>query len=115
MTNQRLYRLRQAAGNDNLGTTVAATQAGTVTTNWVESEIGTSITYVEVIYTQTFASVPDQMATAGSGSIGLGTITGVVGVVKEKKSGATVLAPGTFFTGSMAAIGVAVGMGAILL
>lgn len=77
--------------------------------------IGSSTTWVEVIYTQTFASVPEQWATAGSGTIGLGTITGEVGVVKDEKSGGSVLAPGTLFTGSLAALGVAVGMGAMLL
>lgn len=73
------------------------------------------MTYVEVIYTQTFASVPDQMATAGSGSIGLGTITGTVGIVKDEKSAGSVLAPGTLLTGSLATIGIALGMGVMLL
>ena len=50
-----------------------------------------SSTYVEVIYTQTFAEVPAQGASAASGSVGLGTITGQVGVMHttaaEKDSG----------------------------
>ncbi|GAB7347085.1 hypothetical protein MBLNU459_g3216t1 [Dothideomycetes sp. NU459] len=114
-TEKPQLELRQAAGNDNLGTTQAATQAATVNTAWVETTIGSSTTYIEVIYTQTFASVPDQMTTAGVGTIGLGTITGTVGVVKESKNGGAVLAPGTLLTASLAAVGVAIGMGAMLL
>jgi len=34
---------------------------------------GTSATYLEYIYTQTFAAVPDQWPSPGAGSIGLGT------------------------------------------
>jgi len=40
---------------------------------------------VEVVYTQTFAPVPDQGVAPGVGSIGLGTIQGEIGVVKTKK------------------------------
>lgn len=35
-----------------------------------------------VIYTQTFAAVPDQWSSPVAGTIGLGTIQGEVGIVK---------------------------------
>ena len=39
-------------------------------------------TQVAIVYTQTFASVPDQWPGPSSGSIGLGTVQGTVGVTK---------------------------------
>lgn len=57
------------------GTATVAQQYPSITTQWIESAIGSSITYVEVLYTQTFASVPDQWHTAGTGTIGYGTLT----------------------------------------
>ena len=51
-------------------------QYPSITTQWVESTLGgTTTTWVEVIYTQTFAKVPDQWYTAGAGTIGYGTLT----------------------------------------
>lgn len=96
--------------------TTAATQMGTVTTEWVESTIDFTTTWVEMIYTQTFASVPDQWSTSGSGSIGLGTISGTVGIVKDSKSGAVALLPsGTFVTVALGVVGVITGVGMIML
>jgi Killer toxin-resistance protein 1 len=40
---------------------------------------------VQVVYTQTFVTPVDQWPSATAGSIGLGTIEGVVGVVKTKR------------------------------
>jgi hypothetical protein len=40
---------------------------------------------VPVVYTQTFADVPDQWPAAGVGSIGMGSIQGQIGVVKTKR------------------------------
>ncbi|KAK6393652.1 hypothetical protein LTR65_002524 [Meristemomyces frigidus] len=54
--------------------TTAASQYPSITTQWVETTIGESTTWVEVIYTQTFASVPLQWNTAGAGTIGYGTL-----------------------------------------
>ena len=64
-------------------------------------------TYVQVIYTQTFASVPSQGASAASGSIGLGTIT------KNKTSGAAEkkVVVGGVWTAAVVAIMGAVGAG----
>lgn len=65
-------RIRQ---NVNAGTTLSqASQAPTITTQWVETMIGASTTWVEVIYTQLFSSVPDQWPSAKSGQIGYGTL-----------------------------------------
>lgn len=112
-------RLRQAAGNDNLGATLAATsESAFVTSQWVESAIGDITTWVDVVYTQSFASIPDQWSTAGSGSIGLGTITGTVGIVEanKKTSGAmSVMPSGTCFTIAMGVVGFVAGMGMIVL
>lgn len=124
MTPDMLYtnntcRLRQVAGDDNLGATLAATsQAGFVTSQWLESTIAGTTTWIDVVYTQSFASIPDQWSTAGSGSIGLGTITGTVGIVNDQKksSGAmSVMPSGTFFTIAMGAVGFVAGMGMIVL
>lgn len=53
-------------------------QYPSITTQWVQSTVQNgngAQTYVQVIYTQTFAAVPDQLPTAGPGTIGLGTLT----------------------------------------
>jgi len=67
-------------------TTLAATQVNPVTTLWLPSNIGTTVTWVEVIYTQTFASVIDQWTTSGSGSVGMGTLTGEAGALKTSEA-----------------------------
>lgn len=66
-------RLREiVAGVD---ATPALAQAPAVTTYWINSQINpTSATYVPVVYTQTFASVYDQLPAPGVGQIGLGTL-----------------------------------------
>ncbi|CAK1362452.1 uncharacterized protein RHO25_004044 [Cercospora beticola] len=52
----------------------AISQAPSITTIWMETTIGTSPTYVPVVFTQTFASVPDQWPAPKSGAIGYGTL-----------------------------------------
>ena len=51
-------------------------QAPTVTTHWFETTVPEApfTTYVEVIYTQAFSSIPDQWPSAGQGQIGYGTL-----------------------------------------
>ncbi|KAF2767698.1 hypothetical protein EJ03DRAFT_337415 [Teratosphaeria nubilosa] len=64
-----------AGGGANLGISLSPSQYPSVTTQWVESTIAGTTTYVEVIYTQTFAAVPDQWPMPGQGVIGYGTLT----------------------------------------
>lgn len=55
--------------------TPALVQAPAVTTYWINSQINpTSASYVPVVFTQTFASVHDQLPAPGVGQIGLGTL-----------------------------------------
>lgn len=65
------------------GVPIAAPAATTVPT-----QLSPVTTYskngVAGVYTQTFAAVPDQWPSASAGSVGLGTISGQVGVVKTK-------------------------------
>ncbi|KAL1304190.1 hypothetical protein AAFC00_000613 [Neodothiora populina] len=111
-----ILELRQAAGNDNLGATLdQPSQKPPVTTNWVESTNDITTTWVQVIYTQTFASAPGLMSTSGSGSIGLGTHTGTVGVVKVKSGTIKVMPSGTFVTVALGFVGMVAGMGMIIL
>ncbi|KAK5115854.1 hypothetical protein LTR85_009448 [Meristemomyces frigidus] len=72
---QPKLEIRQGGAADVAATaSAAAVQFPSITTQWVETTIGAATTWVEVIYTQTFASVPDQWTTAGAGSIGYGTL-----------------------------------------
>ncbi|KAK4554344.1 hypothetical protein LTR86_008552 [Recurvomyces mirabilis] len=66
---------RQGAAVVAPAATQAAVQYPSITTQWIESTIGSSATYVQVIYTQQFSAVPDQLPTAVPGAIGLGTLT----------------------------------------
>lgn len=64
-------------------TTLAAEQYPTLTTDWVQTSLpGGGFTYVPLVYTQTFPSVYESFPSPASGEIGLGTISGTVGVVK---------------------------------
>ncbi|PPJ50399.1 hypothetical protein CBER1_06973 [Cercospora berteroae] len=65
----------------------AISQAPSVTTIWMATTIGTSPTYVPVVFTQTFASVPDQWPAPKSGAIGYGTLH------EEEKRAETTPAP----------------------
>lgn len=69
------HRRRQGAAVVATDATLDPSQYPSVTVQWFESTIAGTTTYVEITYTQTFASVPDQWPTAGAGSIGYGTLT----------------------------------------
>lgn len=68
------------------GAVTQPAQYPTLTTQWVETVLNGVTTYVQIIYTQTFNSYPGltdpAMTQIQSGSIGLGTIQGTVGVTK---------------------------------
>ncbi|KAH0270331.1 hypothetical protein KCU91_g8134, partial [Aureobasidium melanogenum] len=111
-----VLELRQ---DPNLLATKAATQVPATENYWIadhwDSAQSTEI-WVQVFYTQTFPSAPGQLTTAGAGSIGLGTITGEIGVAKAATGvGATVMPHGSLFTVCLGLAGVAAGMGAVLL
>ncbi|KAF1815217.1 hypothetical protein P152DRAFT_471836 [Eremomyces bilateralis CBS 781.70] len=61
-----------------------ASQYPTETTDWLETTlVNGQKTWVPVVFTQTFAAVPDQWpGPAEGGSIGMGTLTGQIGVVR---------------------------------
>ncbi len=62
-------------------------QVSPVTEIYVESRLPNGkMTQVLVIYSQTFVSIPDQGPTPVQGKIGLGTLTGSIGVVKTAES-----------------------------
>lgn len=75
-------RLRQAT-DSNLATTTAPSQAPAVTTFYMNQQVGTTVTWAAIVYTQTFADVPEQWASPGVGSIGLGNL-----VKQEKREAA---------------------------
>jgi len=56
----------------------------TTITQW--EEVNGVEQQVAVVYTQTFAAVPEQWPGPSAGSVGLGTIQGQVGVTKTKRS-----------------------------
>jgi hypothetical protein len=61
------------------------TQISPLTTYQVYQQVNGVAQQVEVVYTQLFSAVPDQGLAPGSGSIGLGTIQGQIGVVKTAR------------------------------
>jgi hypothetical protein len=60
----------------------APTQLSPITTMQVNQVVNGVVQQVEVVYTQLFSAVPDQGLAPASGSIGLGTIQGQIGVVR---------------------------------
>jgi len=58
------------------------TQLSPITTVQVNQIVNGVAQQVEVVYTQLFSAVPDQGLAPASGSIGLGTIQGEIGVVR---------------------------------
>lgn len=69
-------------------------QAPDMTTFYAPSVLPGGVTkYVEVIYSQTFAQVPEPGPTAQAGEIGLGTLKGGVGVVRADKNAAVGVRP----------------------
>ncbi|KAK5118910.1 hypothetical protein LTR62_000121 [Meristemomyces frigidus] len=53
----------------------APVQYPSITTQWLESTILSTTTWISVVYTQQFSAVPDQLPTALPGQIGYGTLT----------------------------------------
>ncbi|KIX04467.1 uncharacterized protein Z518_05335 [Rhinocladiella mackenziei CBS 650.93] len=77
---------RQVTGQGAAAAATEISQISPITTYMVnEYQDGTPV-QVPVVYTQTFAPVPDQWPSATAGEIGLGTIQGTIGVVKTKRS-----------------------------
>jgi hypothetical protein len=76
---------RQAAIGQGGGAAAAPviTQQSPITTYYVNNAAGAQ---VPVVYTQTFAPIPDQWPSPVAGTIGMGTIQGEIGVVKTKRS-----------------------------
>jgi hypothetical protein len=74
--NTTTHSARQAPHDPNAGgLPVAVTQPPTITTDWRPTKLPNGeITYWEDIFTQTFASIPNQLPSPGSGSIGYGTL-----------------------------------------
>ena len=68
-------RIRQGAAVQNPAAATVAVQYPSITTQWLETQIGSATTWVAVVYTQTFAEVPDQWPSAVAGTIGYGTLT----------------------------------------
>lgn len=68
-----MYSLRQAT-DYNQKATQAATQAAAVTTFYMNKAVGATVTYAAIVYTQTFADVPDQLPSPIAGKIGLGDL-----------------------------------------
>ncbi|RVX75144.1 hypothetical protein B0A52_01421 [Exophiala mesophila] len=62
-------------------------QVSPITTYQIDFARSGSVTQLTVVYTQTFNPIPDQWPSPTlTGSIGMGTITGQIGVVKTKRS-----------------------------
>ncbi|MCJ1339711.1 hypothetical protein MMC09_005001 [Bachmanniomyces sp. S44760] len=69
------------------GAAPAAAQPATDATGQAASVTTVVVNGKQVVYTQTFATAPDQWTTSGAGSVGLGTLTGSVGAVKTQNAG----------------------------
>jgi len=78
---------RQVTGQGAAAAPTTGGQISPVTTYYVNSynKEGADV-QIAVVYTQTFPAVPDQWSSATAGEIGLGTITGTIGVVRSKRS-----------------------------
>ncbi|KAI9824995.1 MAG: hypothetical protein M1819_000624 [Sarea resinae] len=86
---ETLEQLELRAVMDNPNAAAQPTQANPMTTMWVQTEISPGVTtYVSIIFSQTFASVPSQAPTAKAGAVGMGTLTGKIGVVKTESASA---------------------------
>ncbi|KAI5205002.1 hypothetical protein E4T39_03301 [Aureobasidium subglaciale] len=111
-----ILELRQAV---DLLATQAATQNPVTQDYWIADHwdsVSSTEMWIEVKYTQTFVTHPGQWTTAGAGEVGLGTLTGTVGVVKAATgAGASVMPQGSLFTAIFGLVGVAAGMGVVLL
>ncbi|KIW21060.1 hypothetical protein PV08_01639 [Exophiala spinifera] len=76
---------RQVTGQGQAEAATALSQISPVTTYYANSMVDGTAVQVPVVYTQTFARIPDQWPLPTAGSIGLGTIQGTIGVVKSKR------------------------------
>ncbi|KAF2468774.1 uncharacterized protein BDR25DRAFT_315752 [Lindgomyces ingoldianus] len=86
--------------------TAAAVEQLSLTVQWVETVVNGVKTWVPVTATFKFEAVPSQAPGPGKGIVGMGTLTGVVGVTKTVKEGAApTTGPG------WKGIGAALGMG----
>ncbi|OCK80409.1 hypothetical protein K432DRAFT_297765, partial [Lepidopterella palustris CBS 459.81] len=94
--------------------TLAPGQVSPITTQWVESVINGVATWIEIIYTQTFAAVPEQLATAGKGEIGMGTLTGQVGVTKTYGGGGAAVETGRVWARGVVVAGAVVVVGGLV-
>jgi hypothetical protein len=82
-------------------------QYPSITTQWVETVLANGVhTWVQVVYTQTFASVVSQGAQPGVGSIGMGTLTGQIGVLRTEQAKKANAAGRTKGTGTLGIGGV---------
>ncbi|KIW40102.1 uncharacterized protein PV06_07333 [Exophiala oligosperma] len=76
---------RQVTGQGPAVAATALSQISPITTYYANSMVDGSAVQVPVVYTQTFAPVPDQWPSPTAGEIGLGTIQGTIGVVHSKR------------------------------
>jgi hypothetical protein len=74
LTTQFLYRPRQVTGV-NLGAVQNPLQVPPITTVFLPTSSGLSVTWLPNIYTQTFPPIPEQWPSPEAGTIGLGTLT----------------------------------------
>ena len=85
--------LRQVGLVDPDAALTGATGAGPVTTYVIASNVGKGVaTQLNIVYTQTFANVPDQWPSPKAGTIGMGTLqkrevearpTGIAGRIRR--------------------------------
>lgn len=89
----------------------ALPQYPSITTQWVETKLPNGAkTWVPVVYTQTFAPVPDQLPSPVAGAIGLGTHATKLGVATraaEVVNGGAGLARRWEWRGALAGLGAA--------
>lgn len=107
-------RLRQADVTAVGATLAEPTSTGFVTTEWLETTINGVPTYLPFAYTQTYASVPDQLPSAASGSIGLGDSSSAKATTAaDKSSSAAARSSGkdAWVVAGLSLAGVVVGMG----
>ena len=127
-TDEPHLELRQNVGVGGAGNAPAAaqpteeSQVPSITVLTVYSTINGVVTPFPITYTQTFASVPDQGASPSAGTVGMGTLTGSVGVVKTDQAnggamprGGNMIAGGGGMYGAVCAVvGAAVGSAIVL-
>jgi len=79
--------LKKRQGVGPAAAATAITQVSPITTYQINLYRSGGVSQLNVVYTQTFAPIPDQWPSpTEAGTIGLGTIQGEIGVVKTKRS-----------------------------